>query len=61
MSDLPFDGHDDNLGEPRRQQLLEMLEVRRRVERGAVAAESLRHAALALSRVLLFGQHAMDE
>ena len=48
VSELPFDGHGDDGHEAGCKQLLEMHEVRRRVERGAVATESVRRASMAV-------------
>ena len=50
MSELPFDGHGDDGRETGCKQLLEMHEVRRRVERGAVATKSVRRALMAVMR-----------
>ena len=48
VSELPFDGHGDGSHEAGCKQLLEMHEVRRRVECGAVATESVRRASMAV-------------
>jgi hypothetical protein len=51
VSDLPFDGHGDDGNEAGCRQLLEMHEVRRGVERRAVANGSVRLASMAVTRV----------
>jgi hypothetical protein len=50
VSELPFDGHGDHHHEAGCRYLLEMHKVRRRVERGAGARESVPHAAMAMRR-----------
>jgi hypothetical protein len=50
VSELPFNSHGDDLTEPKCRELLEMHQVRRRVERGAGARESVPHAAMAMRR-----------
>ena len=54
VSELPFDGHGDHDNEAGCRHLLEMHQVRRRVERGAGARESVPHAAMAMRRAGTF-------
>ena len=50
VSELPFDGDGDDHVEAGRRQLLEMYELRQRVERGAVANGSGQRVSMALRR-----------
>jgi hypothetical protein len=49
VSELPFDRHRDDGGEPECRQLLEMHQVRRRLERRTIAGRAIPRAALAVT------------
>jgi hypothetical protein len=49
VSELPLDRDGHDVSETERRELLEMHEVRRRVERGAIANRSLQRASLAMA------------
>ena len=49
MSELPLNGHGDDFGEAGCRKLLEMHQVRRRVERGTFASGTVRQATMAVN------------